>query len=114
MLRVVGDEIILDCEHIHEDDGGFLQLPAQVVAGFTQQLIELLGGIVELCEASMLIQVTIVVPRHRKLRWQASQRTCPMYPELPRTVLMQCLHLLQGLNNLMVVSQSSEHFRIDE
>jgi hypothetical protein len=59
-------------------------------------LVELLGGIIELCDASMLIEATVVVPWHSKLRWQASQCTCPMYPELPRTVLMQNLQFSMG------------------
>jgi hypothetical protein len=94
---VVGNKIILDSKHIDKDNGRLFQGQAQLIQGFTQQRIELLANIVDACDASMLIETTVVVPRHSKLLRHATKRTRAMYPELPGPILMQPLQFHKDL-----------------
>lgn len=94
---MVGNKIILDSKHIHEDDCRLLKGQAQLIQGFTQQRIELLANIVDACDASMLIETTVIIPRHSKLLRHATQCARPMYPELPGPILMQPLQFQKDL-----------------
>jgi len=97
---VVGNKIILDRKHIHEDDRRTFQRQTQLVQGFTQQRIELLADIVDGRDAPMLIEGAVVIPWHRELLRHAPQRSRPMYPELPGPVLVQPLQFyLQGYDD---------------
>lgn len=94
---MVGDKIILDSKHIHEDDRRTFQRQTHLVQGFTQQRIELLADIVDGRNASMLIEVAVIIPGHRKLLRHASQRSRSMYPELPGSVLVQPLQFRKDI-----------------
>jgi hypothetical protein len=46
---VVDHEVVLDCEHVDEDDGGVQHALPEGVAGFTEQRVEApRGGVVGL------------------------------------------------------------------
>lgn len=96
MFRVVGNKIILDGEHVHEDDRRACELQAQIIAGFAQQLVEPLGNIVDSCDAAMLVEITINFPPRSKLLRQATQCTRSMYPKLLGPILMQSLQFGKG------------------
>jgi hypothetical protein len=45
----------------------------------------------------MLIETTVIIPRHSKLLRHATQCARPMYPELPGPILMQPLQFQKDL-----------------
>jgi hypothetical protein len=92
VLGVVGDEVVLDGEHVGEDDGSVGHALPELVASLGELLVEHLGDIVVLLEAAVAVEVTVVVPRNGQLLRQAAQRPSPVDPELPRTVRVQSLH----------------------
>jgi hypothetical protein len=92
VLGVVGDEVVLDDEHVGKDNGGVGHALPELVASLGEPLVEELGDIVVLLEAAVAVEVAVVVPRDGQLLRQAAQRPCPVDPELPRPVRVQSLH----------------------
>jgi len=103
---VVGNKIILDSKHINKDDCRLFKGQAQLIQGFAQQRIELLANIVYACDASMLIETTVIVPRHSKLLRHATKRARPVYPELPGPILMQPLQFHKDLMIILRINSA--------
>jgi hypothetical protein len=59
---VVGDEVVLDQQHVGVDDGGATQLRPELVAGGAELVVELVGAVVEGLEAAAGVEVAVVGP----------------------------------------------------
>ena len=89
---MVGDEVVLDGEHVGKDNGSVGHAMPELVASLGELLVEGPGGVVVLVEAAVAVEVAVVVPWDGQLLRQAAQRSCPVDPELPPTVRVQSLH----------------------
>jgi hypothetical protein len=91
---VVGDEVVLDGEHVGVDDGGALEVEAEVVAELAELPVERLGGPVDAGEAAVLVLLALRLLHHQ--RRQAPQGARAVDPELPRSVVVQDLNFAKG------------------
>ena len=88
---MVGNEVVLDGEHVGVHDGGVLEVEPHVVAELAQLLVVRLGGPVDAGEAA--VRVVLALLLHHQCR-QAPQGAGAVDPELPRAVVVQNLKLL--------------------
>ena len=89
---MVGDEVVLDGEHVGVHDGGVLEVEPHVVAELAQLLVVRLGGPVDAGEAAVRVVLALLLLHHQCR--QAPQGAGAVDPELPRAVVVQNLKLL--------------------
>jgi hypothetical protein len=90
VFGVVGDEVVLDGEHVGVHDGGALEVEPHLVAELAQLLVVRLGRPVDAGEAAVRV-VLALLPHHQ--RRQAAQGAGAVDPELPRAIVVQNLNL---------------------
>ena len=88
---VVGDEVVLDEQHVGVDDGGAAQLRPELVAGGAELVVELVGAVVEGLEAAAVVEVAVVVPGRGELLGQAAQGAGAVDPEVLGAVVVESL-----------------------
>lgn len=87
---MVGDEVVLDGEHVGVHDGGVLEVEPQVVTELAQLLVVRLGGPIDVGKTAMCV-VLALLPLHHQCR-QAPQGAGAVDPELPRAIVIQNLN----------------------
>lgn len=86
---MVGDEVVLDGEHVGVHDGGALEVEPEVVAELAELLVVRLGSSVDAGDAAVLVLLGPFLLHHQ--RRQAPQGARAMDPELPRSIVIQNL-----------------------
>lgn len=89
VFGVVGDEVVLDGEHVGVHDGGALEVEPEVVAELAELLVVRLGSPVDAGEAAVLVLLARILLHHQ--RRQAPQGAGAVDPELPRSIVIQNL-----------------------